>query len=54
MNTKILTTAYYSPSNSLELYDTETGIFYNQSRQELRSPEEYDLNIEGYTPFGDE
>jgi hypothetical protein len=54
MNTKTLTTAYYSPSNSFELYDNKTGIFYNQSGQELRSPEEYDLNTEGYTPFGDE
>jgi hypothetical protein len=45
---------YYSPSDSYEWYDDETGQFYNSSFQELRSPEEYDPYSEGYTPFGDE
>lgn len=46
--------AYYSPSDSYEDYDPETGIFYNAFGQPLRDPADYDLNSEGYTPFGDE
>ena len=45
--------AYYEPSESWELVD-ENGQYYNSSGQELRDPEEYDCNSEGYTPFGDE
>jgi len=43
---------YYAPSDSEEYTDGET--FYNRSGQQLRNPEEYDPNGEGYTPFGDE
>jgi hypothetical protein len=28
--------------------------WFNQSGQNLRNPDEYDTNQEGYTPFGDE
>ena len=54
MKTENLTEAYYSPSESYELYDPETGQFYNHSGQKLRDPEEYNPYSEGYTPFGDE
>jgi hypothetical protein len=43
---------YYAPSDSEEYTDGQT--FYNRSGQQLRDPEEYDPNGEGYTPFGDE
>ena len=43
---------YYAPSDSEEYTDGQ--IFYNRSGQQLRDPEEYDPNGEGYTPFGDE
>ena len=46
--------AYYSPSDSYEDFDPETGIFYNINRDELRDPMEYDERSEGCTPFGDE
>ena len=49
-----LVIAYYSPSNSYELMNPETGEFYNHLGQELRSPDEYNQNYDGYTPFGDE
>ena len=45
---------YYDPSGTFELFDPETGQFYNESMRELRDPEEYDNRSEGYTPFGDE
>jgi len=45
--------AFYEPSGSWEFIDAD-GTYYNHSRQELRDPEEYDCNSEGYTPFGDE
>ena len=40
---------YYPPSDSYELYDPETGQFFNNFGDPLRDPEEY--NDE---PFGDE
>ena len=49
---------YYEPSESWELYDPENDIYYNNSGQILRNPDEYDFsdfeNMEGFTPFGDE
>ena len=45
---------YYLPSDSNEYYDDETETYYNRSGQELRDPEEYNPDSEGYTPFGDE
>ena len=45
---------YYYPSQSIEFYDSETDTWYNHSGQQLRDPEEYNPNSEGYTPFGDE
>jgi hypothetical protein len=45
---------FYEPSGSYESFDTETQTFFNGYGQELRDPSEYDTNIEGYTPFGDE
>ncbi len=45
---------YYSPSDSVEMFDRETGIYYNNSGDPLRDPDEYDDCSEGYTPFGDE
>jgi hypothetical protein len=44
--------AYYAPSDSMEDFDGE--FFYNASGDQLRDPDEYDDNTEGYTPFGDE
>ena len=45
---------YYSPSDSYELYDYETDEFYGSDGSAFRDPDEYDINTEGYTPFGDE
>lgn len=45
---------YYSPSQSMEYYNSETDTWYNHFGQELRKPKEYDPHQEGYTPFGDE
>ena len=45
---------YYSPSDSIEMFDTETEIYYNSNGDPLRGPDEYDDCSEGYTPFGDE
>ena len=45
---------YYYPSDFYELYDAEMDQWFNMSGQSLRNPEEYDVNTEGYTPFGDE
>lgn len=44
----MITTIYY------ESYDTETDTFFNAYGQELRDPSEYDIDMEWYTPFGDE
>lgn len=44
--------SYYSPSESYEWFDGYT--FYNAFGQILRSPIEYDVYSDGYTPFGDE
>lgn len=46
--------SYYEPSESMELYDPINDQYYNSSGQTLRSPDEYNDNEEGYTPFGDE
>ena len=35
-------------------YDEETDTYYNSSGQQLRNPDEYNPDSEGYTPFGDE
>ena len=53
-NTENLVRVYYEPSATYEYYDTRSNTYYNQFGQELRSPDEYDSNSEGYTPFGDE
>ena len=45
---------HYYPSDSYENYDEKTDTWYDNSGQELRDPIEYDVNSEGYTPFGDE
>lgn len=45
---------YYAPSDSEELYDEKTRIFYNRSGQRLRNPEEYNRRDPEWTPFGDE
>jgi hypothetical protein len=45
---------YYQPSDSYELFDEKENKWYNMSGQELRNPDEYNKNQEGYTPFGDE
>ena len=45
---------YYLPSDSNEYYDEETDTYYNSSGQQLRNPDEYNPDSEGYTPFGDE
>ena len=45
---------YYYPSDSYENHDEKTDTWHNDSGQELRDPSEYDMNSEGYTPFGDE
>jgi len=37
-----------------EYYDGETGTYYNKAGQQLRDPDEYNPDSEGYTPFGDE
>lgn len=50
----MITTKYYAPSNTYESYDTETDTFFNGYGQELRAPKEYNIDNEGYTPFGDE
>jgi len=49
-----LSTEYYAPSESEELYDEKTKTFYNNSGQQMRDSSEYDSSGEGYTPFGDE
>lgn len=49
-----LAEVYYPLTDSYELLDEETGIYYNHHGQELRNPDEYDVYSEGYTPFGDE
>lgn len=54
MNNDNLVEAYYAPSDSYEFMDKETGQFYNRSGDELRDPQEYDEDSEGYTPWGDE
>lgn len=54
MENQQLVQAYYAPSESYELYEEETGQFFNRYGQRLRDPEEYNLYSEGYTPFGDE
>ena len=45
---------YYAPSDSYEYYNSDTDTWYNSCGQELRDPSEYEMNTEGYTPFGDE
>lgn len=45
---------YYAPSDSMELFDEKTNTWLNWSGQQLRDPDEYNKNSEGYTPFGDE
>lgn len=55
-----LTQGFYEPSQSMEWYDYVTNIYYSgnpdifSSLRQLRNPEEYISNSEGYTPFGDE
>jgi hypothetical protein len=38
----------------MELFDEKTNTWLNWSGQQLRDPDEYNKNSEGYTPFGDE
>jgi hypothetical protein len=45
---------YYLPSDSNVYYDEETDTYYSFSGEQLRDPDEYDPDSEGYTPFGDE
>lgn len=46
---------YYPPSQSMEHYDEEEGVFYNRSGNRLRNIEEYQPDEDGcYEPFGDE
>jgi len=45
---------YYAPADRMEFYCAETDQWFNEWGQELRDPEEYNVNTEGYTPFGDE
>ncbi len=47
-----VTKLYYAPSDSFEWTDGKR--WWNDFGQELRAPDEYDPNQEGYTPFGDE
>lgn len=54
MNGNLLDKEYYSPSQSEELFDTKTNTWYNLSGQQMRDPDEYNQDSEGYTPFGDE
>ncbi len=49
------TVKYYPPSDSFEIYDSETDTYYNSFGEELRDPDEYLPDSDGcYTPFGDE
>jgi len=50
---KKLYQSYYPPTGTVELTDGK-GNWFNQFGQELRSPDDYDVYAEGYTPFGDE
>lgn len=45
---------FYPPTGSYESYDTDTDTFFNAYGQELRDPDDYNSDSEGYTPFGDE
>ena len=47
-----ITIEYYAPSDSYEYFDGT--YYYNRSGQQLIDPSNYDINSEGYTPFGDE
>lgn len=54
LNMDELEEVYYPPSESYELYDSETNTFYNNRGVRLRDPSEYNQRSAGYTPFGDE
>ena len=43
---------YYKPFDTYEYWDG--NHFYSSAGDQLRDPEEYNQNSEGYTPFGDE
>jgi len=53
MNGKELEKAHYSPSQSEELYDSETNTWYNLSGQQMRDPSEYERYTDGTNQWGE-
>ena len=53
MNGKELEKSHYSPSQSEELYDSETNTWYNLSGQQMRDPSEYERYTDGTNQWGE-
>jgi len=53
MNGKELEKAHYSPSQSEELYDSETNTWYNLSGSQMRDPSEYERYSDGTNQWGE-
>ena len=53
MDGKELEWGYYSPSQSQELYDSQTNTWYNRSGQQMRDPSEYERYSDGTNQWGE-